>query len=302
MATEGRWATLARFVLDNLVDSATVAVALYALVRGLLSGFTSKDVPFLLSTIVGLLALHSIDGFIERQGRLREITNTVRSVGASAHQVSSELGTIRDGVEGVALAVSGLRLGASATQLLVDAPEVPRDRLVHATKILWCGVTLRSSLRQRLPDLRAAISHGADICLLVVDPSKVRLKDELTFREGVKYEYIDAVLKSTVLNLQLLSNNVPAGGQYYLGLHRVLPTYGLLIIDPDDSDGICYLELYHPDMGRQCSIVIHATADAAWFSFFVDQFEAMRRQAEVYRIRTPADVELAVTRGTPDGP
>jgi hypothetical protein len=301
VTVKARAGALGRFARDNLIDLTTVGVALYTVIRGEVAGFTGKDVPFILSVVVGLLALHSVDGFIERQVRLRDITATVRHTGSSADQAAKDLALLRDEVEVVRLSVKGLRLGASATQLLLDDVDIPHDRMMHARKIYWCGVTLRSRLRQRLTDLGIALAHGADIRILIVDPSKVRLKDELTFREGVKYEYIDAVLKSTLLNLQLLAENLPDGGWYQLGLHRVLPAYGLLILDPDDPDGVCYVEPYHPDRRRQSFVVVHATTDAAWFQFFTEQFDTMMSQAELYRIISPTDVERAAERGAPDG-
>jgi hypothetical protein len=289
-----------RFLRDNLVDLATVAVAFYFLIKGQVSGFAAKDVPALLSVVVGLIGLNSVELLIDRQVRLRKITAAVERANSSADTVADSIVELQQQVRTVGLSVSALRLGASATQLLVERPEIPRERIMHAEKIYWSGVTLRSSLRQQLHDLNIAISHGADVRILIIDPSKIRLKDELTFREDVKYEYIDAILKSTELNLQLLASGLPPGSGYRLGLHRVLPSYGMLILDPDDSDGVCYVELYHPEKSRQTTFVVHATADAAWFRFFVDQFDATLKRSEVYRIMTTLDVENAVKRGAPD--
>jgi hypothetical protein len=289
--------SILRIIRDNLVNSATVSVALYAFIRGLVTPYTAKDIAFLLSTIVGLLGLNALDGFIERRVQLKGIETTIRRASSSAIKIEVDMAHVRGDLTTLALAVSGLRLGASATQLLIERPEVPRDRLRHAKCICWTGVTLRTSLRQRLTDLRTALEHNASLTILMIDPSNYVLKNELCLREGVRYEYIDAVLTSTILNLQLLADSPPEGISYSLGWHRYFPTCGLLIIDPDDGDGICYVEPYHADRSKETTFIVHATTDAAWFRFFMDQFHAMRQRAEVYKVTGPADVEEAAQRG-----
>jgi hypothetical protein len=286
-----------RLARDNLVTVLTIGVALYALGRGLFIPYTAANDVFLLAVIVGLMGFNAVDGLIERHVRLREMDTKIRKLSLAAEQTTKDLAALNDGLAAVGLSVSGLRLGSSATQLLIEQPSIPAERIQRAAKIYWSGVTLRSSLRQRLNDLKVALAHGADIRLLIIDPSNTQLKEELTVRQGEKYEYVDAVLKSTVLNLQLLADTEPDGASFQLGLHRVFPTYGLTILDPDDPDGVCYVELYHSKRSKESTFVVHATADAAWYRFFVDQFQAMMNRSAVFEIRRPPDVDAAVERG-----
>jgi hypothetical protein len=265
-----------RLARDNLITFTTIVIALYAFIRDQFEPYVNTDVPFLLAVVVGLLGLNAVDGLIDRQVKLRELGNKVEQLGFS---------------------INGIRLGSSATQLLLEQVDIPSDRLKRAARIYWTGVTLRSTLRLRLNDLEFALAHGSDLRILIIDPSSDRLKQELAFREQAKIDYIDAVLMSTMLNLQILAEKAPADASFRLGLHRNFPAYGLTILDPDDPDGVCYVELYHPLRKQECVFVVHATADAAWFRFFVDQFHAMAQQAAVFEIRSPGDVDAAAATG-----
>jgi hypothetical protein len=264
---------------------------LYIVIRGRIDAYDAHDVPLLLSLVVGLLGLNALDGLVDRKSKLSTISAEVAAAADEARATATELTALQGRVESLRLSLDALHVGATATQLLADHIDVPRESIQRARRIYWSGVTLRAKLRQCLPDLGVALSHDADVTFLMVDPAAKPLKKELTVREGIKYEYIDSVLNSTLLNLQLLAEDMPDGAMFHLGFHQVFPSYGLVIINPDDVDGVCYVELYHPNNRGEAMFVVHATADAFWFRFFVEQFGALAAKCRSYDINAPDDVE-----------
>jgi hypothetical protein len=141
------------------------------------------------------------------------------------------------------------------------------------------------------------LRHGADLSLLILDPASAALRAELNVRQQATPDLIDGVLASTMLNLQVLADNVPRHSFFRLGFHPVFPSYGLTILDPDDDDGLCFVEMYPTNKRAGATFVVHAVADAAWFKYFVEEFVALRSQARVYEIHGPADVATALGEG-----
>lgn len=283
-----------RLLRDNVTPAMTVGFALYAIVRGQVDGYDAQDLPFLMSVVVGLIGLTAVDSFIERKGRLSEIASKLQALeqhGLAARQsatdVERELADLR-------LALSALQHGAAASTFLTEDEAIPRERFQRARTIYWTGVTLRVKLRQRLGDLETALKHGVDLSLLIVDPALEELRAELAVRETVQCNVIEGILSSTLLNLQLLAAKVPRRAFFRLGFHPVFPPCGLTIFDPEDADGVCYVELYPTEKRGGPTFVVHASADPVWFRYLVAEFVAQRERARRYEIRLPADDDAAV--------
>jgi hypothetical protein len=290
----GSRSTAWRLLRDNATPAAIVGLALYAIIRGQIENYDAGDVPFLMSVVAGLIGLTAVDSFIERKSRLTEMAAELRRLeahGQAARQTDSE---VQRELTDIRLAVSALQHGAAASTFLADDQEIPRERFQRARTIYWTGVTLRVRLRQRLRDLGVALEHGADLSLLIIDPQPDELREELTVREKVQRNFVDGVFSSTLLNLQLLAGKVPRQVSFRLGFHPVFPTVGLTIFDPDDADGVCYVEIYPTEKGSGATFVVHASADPIWFRYFVGEFVTQRERARVYEVRNPSDVEAAV--------
>jgi hypothetical protein len=288
-----------RLIAENVTGTAIVLLAINVLLQEYLNGYEAEDVPFLLSVVVGILGLTAVDWFVDRKLRLGEITNSLGGLRLQAAELSAQLGSANGRLSELWLLADALKAGAGAGQLLHDRPEVPRERIRRARKILWSGVTLRSSLGQRLPDLMTAMLHRADLTILIADPSSRSLREELVYREGVRDDYVEGVFLSTLLNLQVLAERLPQGASFELGFHSVHPTYGLLIIDPDDEDGLSYVDLYHPEQQVSSSFVLHAAQDSHWFRIFVEQFREWTTRARTVCIRNPSDVEASLAAQIP---
>lgn len=288
-----RLARLFYGIRDNLLLVATLTIAGYVVIRGELVGFQQKELPFLVALLLAVLGLNAIDSIIDRNTRTTRMNQRLNTLIGRADVSFGELSTLQSQLSNIELVLNGLKLNAVASQFLHDQAEVPRERLRRATTIYWSGATLQASLRQRLPDVGMALSHGASLFILVLDPASRELTRELTTREHAKEEYISGVLKSMILNLQVLAGRLSVGNFFRLGFHQVFPTYGITILDPEDPDGLCIVELYNPD-GEACATFnVHATTDAAWFALFVDQFRASMNSCRLSNIWNPDDVEAA---------
>lgn len=293
----GQWtARTASFLRDNTIFFATVGVAGYVVIRGQVYGYQQTQLPFLINLLIAVLGLNAVDSIIERNTRSAKMSRGMINLQHGTAEVRRELTGLHEQLVSARLILDGLSINAVASQFLREDASIPRDRLRRARTIYWSGVTLQSSLRQHLPDLGSALAHGASLHVLVLDPGSRELRKELAVREKAKAEYVDGVLKSMLLNLQILASGLALGNSYRLGFHQIFPTYGLTIIDPEDADGVCIIDIYHPDRRHCSAFSVHATTDAAWFSFFVSQFRALMDTCTAHVIWSPEDVEDAVSR------
>lgn len=291
-----RWYAKILFLLrDNLVYAATLGIAAYVVIRGEIYGYQQSQLPFLISLLIAVLGLNAVDSLIERNTRTGKVDKTLTKLLQNNALTGHGLAELQAQMTTARLLLDGLSINAVATQFLRDEVHIPRDRLRRARTIYWSGVTLRMTLRQYLPDISAALSYGANLRLLVLDPTSKDLRRELVSREHAKDEYIDGVLKSMLLNLQLLASNLTPGNSFMLGFHQIYPTYGLIILDPEDPDGMCVVDIYHPNRQSCATFSLHATTDAAWFAFFVSQFRTLMTTCRDHVIWNPDDVEASVS-------
>ncbi len=281
-------------IREHALTVATLGVAAYVIIRGELEGYKATQLAFLIALLIAILGLNALDSIVDRSTRSPRVSRQLSQLEIQLRESRADVGAVAEKLRHVELILDGLRLDAVASQFLHDEVDIPRERLRRAGMVYWSGVTLRASLRLHLAELGTALSHGARLTVLVADPSSERLVSELVDREKAKREYIDGVLKSMVLNMQVLASHLPAGHSFRLGFHQTYPTYGLTIIDPDEPDGICLVDIYHPDRDACSSFNVHATADAAWFAFFVKEFHALLAACRTSDVEEPNDVEAVL--------
>lgn len=280
----------------------TTGLALYSVVRGMFWGFEENELLFLLAIVTGLLGMEAFNSALERRSQSRPLRRQLAEMSKRQEESATTLVDALERFDQMQLSINGLRLGAGAGQLLLTEFDIPRDRMQRARQIQWSGITLRTRLRQRLPDLGIALAHGARLDLLAMDPSSADLRAELAVRESSKPQYVEGVMQSMVLNLQLLSEKAVGNPSLKLGFHQVFPTYGLIVLDPQDADGICLVELYNPDLNREAVFVVHATLDASWFKFFVEQFAIMQSKCRTRVVRSPQEVDDFAFESVPGDP
>lgn len=286
----GRVGRLYGLLVSSFTAAVIIGLSTYIVIRGQVRSYGEQDLPFLLSVLVGLMGLMALDWIIERKYALSSLKKTVDAL-AAGQQASVEAAQGLDRrIDKLSFDVSGIGSGANIGRFLESDVRIPHERLKRARKVLWSGVSLEYVLPLGLKDLEKAVKHRAEICILIADPYSDEVAADLRKRSGAKKDRLDGFLGSAMLNLQLLAMEVPDDFSFRLGFHQTFPSYGLLIIDPDDEDGICHVRLHHPDQQENCSFVLHATRDEYWFNVFVRQFREWESMAEVTRVSRPVDV------------
>ena len=259
--------------------------------RGQISSYGDKDIPFLLSVLVGLTGLTALDWLIEREARFVALSRKVDDVDSAGAKIHGGIEVIQQSLAELASGVDALRVRAHIGASLQDRLDIPHERIRRARKILWSGIALEYVLPQALVPLEEAVRHHADLTILIADPTSLNLRSELQTRIGQNFDRLDGHLKSAILNLQLLAAHLPKSTSFTLGFHQFVPKYGMLVIDPDDYDGLCYISFHHPNDQIGCVFVLHAQQDKHWFKIFTDQFELARLHTRLVEISAPADID-----------
>lgn len=289
-----RLTQLRELIQSNITAAITIGTAAYILIRGQVSSYGNRDLPFLISVLIGLTGLTALEWVIERKTRIAVIDKKLDGVNERNDAMNTALADISSKLRTLTSSIDAVAVGAHVGSFLEGELPLPQERMKRARKILWSGVSLQYVLPQGLGALEKAVEHRAEITILVADPRSSLIMQEINSHVRPEADRLDGFLKSAVLNLQLLAMQLPPFYSFRLGFHQVLPSYGLLLVDPDDDDGVCYVNLHHPDQRTNCSFVLHATRDEYWYRVFASQFEMWAKSARTIEVSQPSNIEDAV--------
>jgi hypothetical protein len=148
--------------------------------------------------------------------------------------------------------------------------------LVKAKSIDICGVTINRSIQRYLNILEERLNSGCKIRAILIDPnsiapehaeSKSRSTDARTYRSKIALtlHYLHELKKKTLSSSGTLSVRVVPFD----------PSFGMFIINGDDSDGIIACEIYQHSSNDPCPSFQLNAIDKNWFTFFRRQYSVM---------------------------
>lgn len=75
-------------------------------------------------------------------------------------------------------------------------------------------------------------------------------------------------------------------GKLELGYLPYIPSFGFVVIDPDEPHGFCFVEIYHHRSAEpKAAFELRASDDPFWYGFFRRQFEILWNSCRVERLQ-----------------
>lgn len=255
-------------VIDNLALIVTIISAGIVIYRHDIAheNVATED---LLTAILWVLGLLAISEIVERYRKLNAIHKSVdRSITFLESRFTDR---------------------PSAMAFFQEKQEV-RPFLQRATQIDLCGVTLTNTLNKEYGILLERLQSGANIRILIIDPDTVAV--EMSAQRSTNPDDLDYYrnrLNSAMHEISYLhklyrnerefkspkGDNAP--GSISVRFLSYAPSFGIVMIDPAQSDGIIFIEVYPHKFGYVAPPAFDLTKqrDLKWYDYFKQQYEEM---------------------------
>jgi len=152
------------------------------------------------------------------------------------------------------------------------------------------GMNLRRTLTNYYGLLESKLTQGANLKFLLVDPKSMAI----SFIAERNYVYRDKdklkiVIESTLETLAQLQSCEPRRGTIEVRLLGYIPSYGLILLDPERPNGKIRVDLYPYKVPPETfpSFFVEHKTDKKWFEFFRNQFYTLWDSAK------PLDAPIA---------
>ncbi len=164
----------------------------------------------------------------------------------------------------------------SPTDLLrSDFPENFTERRNQARDVLLIGVALSRTIQTYLEPLRAALTSGAQVRIMVVDPELHDTLRGLTLQAA--YAGPSRASRRIRNSLDELTHlHGQAGGNLEIRVSPSIPGIGVNVFDPATSNGLLSVQHYEYGASAEPSpIVLLRPADGHWFQHFRAEAERL---------------------------
>jgi hypothetical protein len=252
-----RLQTFVEYLLDNLFDIATIVVAGYLVIRHQVKPFTSSDIGELATWILAVLGLIAVSGLWDRNRRLHRI-----------ERLSEES---RD------LALRYLTRRVRASDFFLSERRLSDKDLSSATTVFMVGKTLARTTREYMYILGQRLVAGATIRFVILDPNSEALLEQAVLQSfGAPIDFWRNTLHTVETVIDAIAKTPGSKGKVEIGYLPYIPSFGLIMLDPDEPHGFCFVELYHHRSAEfKPSFELRASDDPHWYKFFRQQFEIM---------------------------
>lgn len=249
----------ARFLLLNALVLATIAFVGVVLLVADTDETSERELLQWTLTTVGLLATSML---VERNVSIRRLEHLAESTNKLV--IASLDRTHREDM-----------LGKRVTLELLER------RLATASTVWMSGGSLSRVIHNHVSLFEDKARKGCDFHFLLLDPSA---QAAVETARSVVYEMPDpAVYVGQIgvalgqLRSFLLERDDEIRDQIEVKITDVVPTCGLLILDPDELHGRAWVELYpfKSPVGSRPVIYLTKSGDPQWFAYFVDTFQRM---------------------------
>ena len=262
---QSRLQAFVEWLLDNLFDMATILVAGLLVVRYQIRPPTPADITEIATWILGVLGLLAVSGLWERNRRLSRIEKLSEE---GRNLISRHLsGKIRaDDFFRVERGLSDQTFASAAT-------------------IFLSGITLTRTAREYMYVLGQRLATGAYIRIMITDPSIEPVLRELALRDGdLTDEQYRTRLQAVEAVIDIIAKTPSSKGGLEIGYLPYVPTFGLVMTDPDQPHGFCSVELYHHRSTEpNATFELQASDDPFWYKFFRQQYEILWSTCRVKR-------------------
>lgn len=255
MESSSRFQAFVETILDNLFDIFTVVIALFLFVRYQINPPTSNDIAEIVTWILAVLGLLAGSGLWERNRKLRRI-----------EKLSEEA---RD------LTLSHLSKKVYSSDFFSSGQNLTAEDLSCANTICFLGKVLARTSREYLHVLGQRLIAGANIRFVVLDPESETVLEQAELQSfDAPLAYYRDTIRTTETVIEVLSRTPNGKGKTEIGFLPFVPSFGLVLVDPQETHGTCFVEIYqHRSAEPHPTFELSAKDDPHWFAFFNEQFE-----------------------------
>lgn len=270
---QSRFQEFLEWLFDNLFDIVTILVAGLLVIRYQITPPTLDDIPAIVTWILGVLALIAISGLWERNRRLHRIEKL------------SE--------EGRNLALRYLNRKVYASDFFLSERHLTVKDLSSANTIYFVGMVLSRTTREFMYVLGQRLIAGAKIRFVVLDfESEMVLQQAFLQSFNAPIEFWRDNLKTTETVIEAIAKTSNSTGTVELGYLPYVPAFGITLIDPDQSHGTCFVELYqHRSAEPHPTFEVRAVDDPYWYKFFQGQFDRLWESCRYKTFETAKSVQ-----------
>ncbi len=251
------------YMLDNLFDIATILIAGFLVLRQQLQPSATADFSELATWILAVLGLIAVSGLWERNRKLHRIENIAQ--------------------EGRDLILRRLAGRAYARDFFANEKPVSDKTFASSDVIYVSGMTLTRTAREYMYVWGQRLIAGATIRVMILDTETNLLKELILRSSGeTTIEYWKNKLQTVQSLISYIGQTPGSKGGIELGYLPYIPSYGLVIVDPDEPNGRCIVEMYHHESAKpNPTFELSRVDDPEWFIFFREQFDTMWRSCRV---------------------
>jgi hypothetical protein len=257
-----RFQVFIEWLLDNLFDILTILVAGSLVIRYQIHLPTSADIAEIATWILGVLGLLAVSGLWERNRRLHRIEKLTE--------------------EGRNLALRYTSRKVYASDFFSERRLTAKE-LSSANTVYFVGKVLARTTREFLYILGQRLAAGAIIRFVILDPESETLLQQAVLQSfSAPVEFWRDTLRTTETVIEALAKTPHVSGTVEIGFLPCIPSFGFVLVDPDQAHGICFVELYqHRSAEPHPTFELRATDDPHWFEFFREQFDKMWESCRV---------------------
>ena len=251
------------YLLDNLFDIATILIAGFLVIRQQLQPSVTANYPELAAWILAVLGLIAVSGLWERNRKLHRIENIAR--------------------EGRDLILRRLAGKAYAKDFFVNEKPVSDKTFASSDVIYVSGMTLTRTTREYMYVWGQRLIAGATIRVMILDTETSLIKELILRSSGeTTVDYWKNKLQAVQSLISYIAQTPGSKGKIELGYLPYIPSYGFVIVDPDEPNGCCVVEMYHHESAKpNPTFEISRVDDPEWFNFFREQFDTMWKSCQV---------------------
>lgn len=233
----------------------------------------SDEIAPILSSILAILLLSAISNFNQN----RRLTLIQTKVSENSNKVDSYFDQIP---VNRCFFPSSVDVSQSVESLIKG----PSDSLV------LLGITLGRTLRTYQPEIENKLREGCDVRIMIVSHDIRSLVDELASRSGREESEIwKERLKATANQVDNVINRVKRSqegqrgqlnnskiGKLEIGFLPFMPSFGIIMINPNTIKGKAMVEVYHHDVTPlNATFQLDAVSDNFWFTIYCEQIEIL---------------------------
>jgi hypothetical protein len=171
--------------------------------------------------------------------------------------------------------------------------ETLQQNLNHAQEIWMLGITLRDVTYNNYFRFKEVVSTGGKIRVMLLDPASYNMEQlAKRFGRASSGKQFETQYEQTFNQFEEIRSAANGVGRIEVRVINFVPSCGLVVFPTSvgNAKGIIYVETYgyKPISGSIPKYQIKENENAYWYSHFLAQYEAIWKDAEVYRFRSGA--------------